>query len=156
MPTTYRKITESKFVDIERCVPANPIALYWLNKLGGWDMWVFGLTQTKGLQVKGGETFEQFIEDLADANKRAQWITKRSTPQIVMGYSNVPTDKVLGIQGVLDSPRVLMLVSEMSVRPPVFLHVMVEDGDFKTIETESEYHDLELTVSLPENFNQSL
>jgi hypothetical protein len=132
--------------------PCNPVALYWMNKTSGWDMWVFGCTQTKGLSVQAGESFEEFIFDLQDANKRSVYLTKHSTPQLVLGYTNLSTSDVEGIKGLLDSPTVKMLIGDPAT--PKFRHVRVEPGSFKTIETQNDFHNLEFTISLAMNFNQ--
>lgn len=136
--------------------PCNPVALYWLNKLGGWDMWVFGGTQTEGIEVSNGEAFEKFIADLAGEIGRKKYISKTEVPKIVLGYECLSTADVRGIKGILSSIKVLMLTSGVNVLPPVFMEVNVDPGSFKIIETENDFHNLEFTIELPELFIQSL
>jgi len=154
MPTDLQ-ITERIICDIEdaRC---NPVALYWMKKLGGWDMWVFSGTQTEGIEVRDGESFEKFIADLADTNKRKQIISKTEIPKIVLGYESLPTAKVRGIKGILSSIKVLMLTSGVNELPPTFIEVNVEPGSFKIIETENDFHNLEFTIELIGIYNQEL
>jgi len=153
MPT-IKEITERIMVDIED-VPCNPVALYWLNKNSEYDMWIFGMTQTNGLQIKAMETFESVIQDLANTNKRSQFLTKKTVPQIVLGYDNLPTNKVEGIKGILDSVEINMLVSAPAARPCVFIKVTIDSGSWKITETENDFHSLEITINLPELFNQN-
>jgi len=146
-------ITETKRIKVKDA-PCNPVALYWINKNGGWDMFVFGFTQSEGLNVEGGEKFEAFIEDLQNAFKRSKYISKTTIPKMVLGYDNLPTEDVEGIKGLLDSPSVMMLISDPAARPLVFNQVNVDPGSFNTNETIKDFHDLEFSIELPELFSQ--
>lgn len=149
-------VTERLAIDVEDAPECNPIALYWLSKQGGWAMWVFGKTQTEGKEVATEGVFEQHVEELSTATKRKQFVAKRSEPQISLGYSNLPTDKVRGISTILDAVTILMLTSEPGELPPTFVNVNIEAGSWKVIETENDRHDLEFTIHLPELYNQEI
>jgi len=149
-------ITETIQVDIVDAPCLNPVALYWLNKIGGWDMWVFGMTQTEGIEVSNGEEFEKYISELADEIGRKKFISKTEIPTITLGYECISTEKVRGIKGILSAIKVLMLTSGKDVLTPTFIEVNVEAGSFKIIETENGFHNLEFTIELNEIFNQEL
>lgn len=147
------KQVQSIFIDVADA-PCNAVALYWLDKNSAWDMWVFSGTQTEGVEVGAGEEFEKFIADLQGVASRSKYISKTETPKIILGYNNLPTNKVLGIKGVLSAIEVKMLTSGVGVLPPTFMSVKVLPGTFTTVETENGYHNLEFTIELPELFIQ--
>ena len=151
----YREITVDKYIDVE-CEPRNPVYLSWLSKTGVWNYWCFSYTQSHGIVTQDGTNYEEFIEELADVNKRKQLLSKSEIPKIVLGYSGLKTIKVQGVKGILSALKVLMLVSEKSVRPPVWQEVLVEAGSFKIYETSAGCHNLQLTLTLPEIFIQSI
>ena len=153
MPTTIVQVTEEITIDIAEA-PCNAVALYWLTKTGAWPMWVFFGTQTEGIEVGNGAMFEKFITDLANEIGRKQYISKTEVPKIVLGYECLSTAKVNYIKTLMSAIKVLMLISDPNVLPPTFMEVNVEPGSFKIIETENEFHNLELTIELPELFIQ--
>jgi hypothetical protein len=73
---------------------------------------------------------------------------------MTLGYDNLPTNKVEGIKTLLQAVAVKMLISDKSVRPPVFLDVAIVPGSFILIDTSVDFHNLEITISLPELFNE--
>ena len=149
------RITVIKTIHVKN-PPCNPLALYWLNKKGGWDMWCFGGTQTNGHDIKNGEEFEKYIANLAGVIGRKQVLTKSEVPTITLGYESLSTNDVNGIKGILSSIKVLMLVSKVNILPPVWREVNVDPGSYNTIEVENGFHNLEFTISLAEQFIQSL
>ena len=146
------QLTETKVFDIEQ-PQCNPVAIYWL-KNGAWNYWVFGCRQINSIDVSDGGVFESFIDDLQTATKRGAIISKSVFPKMTLGYDNLPTNKVEGIKTLLQAVAVKMLISDKSVRPPVFLDVAIVPGSFILIDTSVDFHNLEITISLPELFNE--
>ncbi len=149
-------ITERKKVKVQFCIPSNPVALYWLNKLGGWDMWVFGKTQIKSVQTIEGEEFNKNITDLAIANTKEQLLTKEDTDTITLGANNIDTEDVTFIRGMFSSLKVMMLVSQAPHTPPIFRSVNIEDGTFVLIDTFQQKQNLEFIINTGINYNQEL
>lgn len=153
------QITVQKKINIATCIPPNPVALYWLNKLGGWDMWVFGRTQIKSVETVTGETFTKNIDDLAIANTKEQELIKSDTDTLTLGANNLNTEDVNHIRGLFSSLKVMMLTNQadyVNGKPPIFRNVFVEDGTFALIDTYQQKQNLEFIIDFGENYNHEL
>lgn len=146
------RISERLRVDVERCIPDNPIQLRWLNTLGGWSTWVFATRQMIAYDVKGGELFSKQITDLADMQGLDEWFGKEAEKVLTLGYEQLSTEKVNFIKGLLYSPKVYVITGTSGAW--VRTVVRVKPGSFNIIDTGERKHDLELQIIYPRLFIQ--
>lgn len=150
------RISEIKTVDIERCIPNNPVYLRWLNTLGGWTSWLFGTRQIVTYDVEGKELFTKNIGELEKMDGLDEWVGKEAEKVLKLGYENLPTHKVELIKGLLYSPKVYQVTWDTSVNPPIITRtvVRVKPGSFSIIDTGESRHDLEIQIIYPRLFIQ--
>lgn len=79
------RVTEKKRVLIDQDCKPNPVYLAWLNKLGGWDYWLFSGTQTIGDDIESGGEFNPYVEDIETATQRAEQLSKSSIQKVCGG-----------------------------------------------------------------------
>ncbi len=150
------RISEIKTIDIERCIPPNPVYLRWLNTLGGWTSWLFGTRQIVTYDVDGKELFTKNITELENMNGLDEWVGKEAEKVLKLGYENLPTNKVELIKGILYSPKVYQVEWDTTVNPPLIKRtvVRVKPGSFSIIDTGDNRHDLEIQIIYPRLFIQ--
>lgn len=144
------RVSEIKTVEIERCIPANPVCLAWMNAAGGWDTYVFGHNQTEGLDTTVGSVTRYPNEELSEATGTHRMHGRRSLPKMTLGAENVDANRIRGITGILKSALVLMLVEWNHPDPPVWMEVGVEPGTFNVFNTSETRQNIEFTIDLAE------
>lgn len=150
------RVSEIKNVIIEPCVPKNPVCLRWMNKSGAWDQYVFGHTQTEGLDTFIAVITNTPVEDYETANTVQEAHGRRSVDKMVLGADNLDTNRINGIKGILDNAKCLILIEWNPPTAPVWRTVIVEPGTFSTFETGQTKQRCEFTIQFPENNIQQL
>lgn len=143
------RITEIKTVDVEQCIPENPIYLTWLNPLGGWDYWLFGTRQQYTIQTKDLDTFQPVINYLQIANGIQESLGKEAYMKVKLGYEGLTRAKVEGIRHILTSPKVYVINGSPGSNNFQKLVVNIDKGSYKVYDTGDGKHGLELTVIAP-------
>jgi len=146
------RYTEKKEIKIVSCIPRNPLYLKWVGTNGAWNYWLFSVNQIKGMNVTSGGLFSKYIEDLALQDSDSKFITKNAVPEMLLGAEGLDDDDILGLTTLLYSPQVMMLMNPTtwSVNGEVWQMVKVVPAKFKTEETRSNVHSIELTIQLIE------
>jgi hypothetical protein len=144
------RVSEIKTVEIERCIPRNPVYLEWMNKAGGWDRFVFGVTQTEGIDTSITVLSKTPIEDYESATTSQEAHGRRSLPRMILGAENLDANRMRGITGLLDAAKTVMMIEWNQPAAPVFRTVIVEPGSFKTFETGEQKQNIEFTIALAE------
>lgn len=134
----------------------NPIYLTWKNTLGGWDSWLFQFKQAFGLTVSDTGDFERFFDDLSSQNTVSDWLKKNSIETISLGDDNLSTDEAIGLQEILESPKVYMFV-ELRESPavPIFKTVKIDSASFQIYRSDLSVQVIEFTINLPKRYTLS-
>ena len=135
-------LTETKEIKINQTCLNNPVALSWLNTLGGREHWVFSYNQIHSIDTSIGATFEPYIDDLQNARSNVFDLERFEQPKITLGAS-VDIEDIKGLKTILSSICVEVETTSgwIGVRP--------ETGSFKILETKGTTADIEFTIQLP-------
>ena len=145
-------ITKTKRIKINRECIDEPIALYWRNKLNNVDMWVFSRRQTEVLSSASGGSYEHYNEDLAIADSREDYVSKINQDSMIVGADNLLEEDIRGIKGLLEAPKVEILVSQ---NPYVFKTVQLVPSTFNIIETDETRSRVEFEILFPKQYSQT-
>ena len=149
------RITEKKRIKIFQGCFDYPVCLSWRMKTPGWGVWVFDSNQRVTLDVNESATFERFIDDLGTTSSIQDYLYKKANYELLLGYDNLEVSDIKGLEGMLTSPRVRMLVTAQNVLPPKWVTILIPTGKFITRETSLDRYSLEFTIKLPETLIQS-
>lgn len=146
------RFTEKKEIKIAQCIPRNPVYLKWVGTNGNWNYWLFGVNQIRGINITSGGLFAKFIEDLSLQDSDSKFITKNAVPEMLLAAENLDNDDITGLETLLYSPQVMMLLNPLtwSVIGERWQTVKVVPAKFKIKETRSNVHSIELTIQLIE------
>ena len=147
------KVTKTLRIKVNRELPCNPIALYWRNKDNNMDMWVFSRRQTEVLISQSGGEFEHYNSDLEGAKSRTDFINKQNQDSMILGAESLLIEDIRGIKGLLEAPKVEMLVSQS---PITFKTVQVSTATFNILETDEKRSRVEFEIRFPKQYSQSL
>lgn len=135
-------LTETKEIKINTKCLLNPVALSWLNTLGGREHWVFSYNQIHSIDTTIGATFEPYIQDLETERSNIFDLQRFEQPKITLGAS-VDIEDIKGLKTILSSICVELETAQgwVGVRP--------ETGSFKVYESNGTTADIEFTIQLP-------
>jgi hypothetical protein len=136
-------LTETKQIKINQTCLERPLAVSWLNTLGGREHWVFSYNQIHTLDTQGGATYQPNIDDLETARSNIFDLQKFAQPKISVG-ANVDIEDIEGLKSILYSICVEIQTAQgwIGVRP--------ETGSFKILETKDTKATIEMTFVLPD------
>lgn len=146
------RITEKLFIDIQCCVPLNPVCLKWIGTNGGWNFWVFGVHQMEGLTTTTPALFSKFNEDLDTMDTDSAFLTKSGVPEYTVGADNIPNSKLAGIKSLLWSPQVMMLMNPKTwvSEGEIWQTVRINPAKFVIRDTKSNFNKVEFIMQLME------
>lgn len=139
------RITEQREIIINQECYDNPIYLAWRGSEGGWNYWLFGGDQKINLETSANGEFEKYIDDLETAEGKVEWINKKSQPSIQLGANAVDESNVTGMQGIMESVKVQMLVS---LSPLKWQTVKVKPNSFSYTKRANKL-DVDFVIDLP-------
>lgn len=144
-------LTEEITIEVRRpsCEAQKRVYLCWLNTLGGWDQWLFEDQSDvfeNEVSARTREEFNRYVEKLDAVQSDSDYVSREISRSVRLGTGKIGPDQVEGIAGLYTSSKVLMLISEPSVRPPQWLGVKVRDGSFNF---NAQTQEAELVIDLP-------
>jgi len=136
-------LTETKQIKINQTCLERPLAVSWLNTLGGREHWVFSYNQIHTLDTQSGATYQPNIDNLETATSNIFDLQKFAQPKISVG-ANVDIEDIEGLKTILYSICVEIQTAQgwIGVRP--------ETGSFKILETKDTKATIEMTFILPD------
>ena len=136
-------LTETKQIKINQTCLERPLAVSWLNTLGGREHWVFSYNQIHTLDTQSGATYQPNIDNLETARTNIFDLQKFAQPKISVG-ANVDIEDIEGLKTILYSICVEIQTAQgwIGVRP--------ETGSFKILETKDTKATIEMTFVLPD------
>jgi hypothetical protein len=136
-------LTETKQIKINQTCLERPLAVSWLNTLGGREHWVFSYNQIHTLDTQSGATYQPNIDNLETATSNIFDLQKFAQPKISVG-ANVDIEDIEGLKTILYSICVEIQTAQgwIGVRP--------ETGSFKILETKDTKATIEMTFVLPD------
>lgn len=176
---TTNIISEVKTIkNVTTCV-TNPLYLSWLNPDGGWDYWMFEFNQDVSDTIKNIQSFEQYIENLDQAEGRGQALSKDIQEETIIAAENLSQDELEGLRYLLGSIKVskfIQFIDQNFLQADQGDFIQTDGGDYieldqggtfpqwetqeidggtfgikSTIEARGR---IELTIKAPQKFNQ--
>lgn len=133
------RITEKKWCDVVRTDCANPIALYWVNSIGGVDGWVFDSNRRIEDADSDHQTISKSYENLADNPILSTTLSKSRSKKYVVQAAQLTDGQYAGVLELISSPKILILTNQSTweVDGPEFQEVKILPGSHttQTIET---------------------
>jgi hypothetical protein len=136
-------LTETKQIKINQTCLERPLAVSWLNTLGGREHWVFSYNQIHSLDTQSGATYQPNIDDLETATSNIFDLQKFAQPKISVG-ANVDVEDIEGLKTILYSICVEIQTAQG------WIGVRTETGSFKILETKDTKATIEMTFILPD------
>jgi hypothetical protein len=143
-------ISETKIIKVGE-VCDNAIMLTWLNKLGGWDYWLFTNRNTTSYGVSNSGVFEPYIEDMATANSTEVVLLKQGKEAVTLAANNLDSNDVTGLKGLLSSTAVYAIDEDGNV----LYRTTVNGGTWNVADTKKNTFDLTITILKPSEFKQN-
>jgi hypothetical protein len=136
-------LTETKQIKINQTCLERPLAVSWLNTLGGREHWVFSYNQIHTLDTQSGATYQPNIDNLETATSNILDLQKFAQPKVSVG-ADVDIEDIEGLKSILYSICVEIQTAQgwIGVRP--------ETGSFKILETKDTKATIEMTFVLPD------
>lgn len=139
-------ISEKKTFKIERCIPENPIYIGFLNTLGGWEQFLFGVTQSYELDVTSDGSYSENYVSIADTTNPDKTIKKRAQERMRLGASNLTQNQKDALKDLLYSPKVYILNSDLSIN----MEVNIIPATYQIKKTDVALSTIEFEILLPE------
>ena len=141
------------------CLPKSPVYLRALDTVGTWRYFCFGARAEYGITTRSGETFEQWVENIAFKTDTGRLLTKSATPTIKIGAELLDEWDRQICEVIIASPEVQMLANPLTwnvfdplnitYETPDWRTVIVKDGNFQT-KTTPTLSTVEMTIELPD------
>lgn len=144
------QVSETKVINVDNGCRKYPVYIAWLNTLGGWDYWLYDVTQKVTLDVNGVKTYERFVYDVSTAEGTIETISKDAIDKVIVG-DTVDVETFKSLRNVMFSPKVLLLIGQDPVK---WITVQVEAGSL-SYETADGTADIEFAILLPKMNIQS-
>lgn len=150
------RITEKKRIRIDHECVDSPCYINWLGTDGGRNYWLFKRRQTHGLRISVNGEYQPYTADIENAQGSVFETGRSVTPRITMGARVRSADKV-SISKMQYSLNVLMLMNPTTWQSEGVRWQVVRpiEGTFRTIDTDTEYDTIEITVELVDINTQS-
>lgn len=140
-------------IEVEPCVPANPMYLRWLNPSGGFDYWMFSKRQIFTDSTSAEKTVQPYIEDLATSFGTDDVISKEVSEEVSVGAEGLTTQQCEGLRYLLRSVFVSRYMGS-NEGIPIWQQIRVKTGSFQIQDNNQLLSDLELKLVLPQPYNQ--
>lgn len=142
------KHSETVTARVSNCIPRNPVLLKALNGYGGYEFFVFGVTQTKNVITKNGGVFTRNSEDFQQIEADELLLGKSADTEWIMGADDIYTDELYIIETILTSPVVWMRTPPAGFpnAPWEWAQVKIAPGTFLTQTTKANKHRIEFKV----------
>lgn len=148
-------ITEEKFVRYNNVCHDSPVYLAWLNPLGGFDHWLFESSQDVSDVVTDLKQFEQWVEDIGEANARKQAFNKDIQEEVLCVAENLTTQQAEGLRYLGRSVQVLKFTGyEIDGTTPKWQVVNVKTGTFFVRNTGETRSRAQFVIQPPQAYNQ--
>ena len=130
-------------IEIQHCIPENPVMLVWKNRLGGFDHWLFGYRQSVGKETSELGLYELYADELETQQSQQRSLGKLSQPSMVLGADNLTLNRRLALESIVDSPLVYRLFQDGTR-----YEVTVRAGSIPAYDTRDSSHSFEVTIDL--------
>lgn len=147
------RISQTLRIKVNRECPENPVYLCWRNKNNGVGYWLFSRRQTEILNSESGGEFEHYNAKLAIATSRNDFISKENQDSMILGAENLVIKDIRHLKGLLESPKVEMLVSQS---PITWKTVQLVPATFTILDTDETRSRIEFEIKFPKQYSQTL
>lgn len=148
--TTERRITEIKRISIKSTCQKKPVYLKWLNRLGGFNYFMFDDRSTFSFDVIEAQFVDRPVLDYAKQNATQDVLYKRSQEKITIGKNGLTADQMRTLAAMLVSTKVYYLSEE---NPRQWLTVIIDQKNSDLNDNRYLIGDFETVIKLPEQNN---
>lgn len=149
-------ITEKKKIKIDNECKDFPLYLVWLNKLGGYDQWLFFKSHKKLTKTKQENMYIKYVPDLETSLGQQDITGKSAAPEIQFG-AYVHEDDMDGMTSLYESPKVLLLTNPETWQTdgdggtplPKWIRVLIKPGSLLKFQSKQHYITVKMTMTLP-------
>jgi hypothetical protein len=101
-------VLEQEKINIQQaCNPNSLFYIRWINRMGGWDTWMFKNRQFKKSQLTKVETFQAFIEDYREGPAQSEHVLNAEALEtIIAGAENLTENEFDNLQLLKYSPLI--------------------------------------------------
>lgn len=98
---------ETLVVDfVETCVPDDPFYVRWINRLGGWEYYMFSSGKRFGTEAQGTDVFVPYSGTLSDAERTRELLALERADFVEMGEEQLDRDTFRLLASIALSPRI--------------------------------------------------
>jgi hypothetical protein len=148
-------VSEIKTINVEQCIPAEPLYLRWQVTPGGYDQWLFSINQKFDAEASSMENFQQVVNYLEEENTNVNVLKKNGNEVVTLGADNLTLDEVNGISTILTSPKVYVISGTPGSDDFTRICVLVKTGTFSLYETADTRHRIEFQIVSPNYYFQA-
>lgn len=90
---------------VETCVPDNPFYIRWVNRLGGWEYYMFSANKRNGMEVKEADSYAPYSGTLTDANRTREVLSIERVDIVEAGEEQLTPEMFVVLSSIAVSPR---------------------------------------------------
>jgi len=141
----YRVQTASDYRDINNYdAPENPFFVRWINRMGGWDYWMFAGRQQKSFELSDQQTFRPHVANQETARGYTAQVAAQASGTIKVGTEGLTENEFDNITALIYSPRIEWYNESLSK----WLIVTVKKSGIES-DTSEPQKAIEVTFELP-------
>lgn len=133
----------------------NPLYICWRNSIGGWDYWLFDISQTVFVNSTLTSDFESYTSDIESSRGIQRALKKNALESVVVQSDNLTQQEANGLKEIFYSPTVYVLREWNPPDAPIWTEVIVPDGQNQIYETQRTYNQLQIELQFPKKFTLS-
>ena len=138
-------VVECINVDIVRDCVDQPFYLTWLNTLGGWDYYMFGVNQIDTIDASNDTTYQPYEFDLSDAERKVFDLQNERSQVFTLGSEAISKADLTAMKDLFSSPAVFKLEQDGTAT-----RLRVAKGSFQMFQTRDGFNRIEFDVFMPE------
>jgi len=150
------RITEKKKIIINTQCVENPVYLAWMNKLSGWNYWLFSYNQLVNLATGNEQTYQSLIKDLESAESTEEVQSLESAERMTVGADGLNINDAGLVNTILDSVKVQMLMNPATwqAEGAKWQTVILDRGTFLLYETSGMSNDVSFSFRFSKKIMQ--
>lgn len=138
-------ITEVLPIEVVQCDKTAPFYLCWLNKLGGYDYYMFEGDQDYKVNTKTTEQYEQYFDRLSVSERRSYDLSTDRVDSFTLYAESIPKAHLNGLLDLLTSSEVYKMEQDGTRK-----RLLVKDGNFTPYSIESNVGTMTIDVEMPD------
>lgn len=127
-----------------KCTPANPFYVRWINQVGGWDYWMFSFRQEKSREIDNLQSCNTQINNQEIAKTTTRIVTLEGIEKVTIGATHLSSSDYQAISKIIYSPQIEWFNEKLGK----WLMLIIDESQ-NIEDTHSSTHSVEFTFELP-------